>query len=101
VQDKPHVLIVDDDPDTLAAVATDVVVLDSDLGPGMRGDQFAAEYRRRAKRSPRIVVLSGVRAAYEIARGMGAAAIFPKPYDAGELVTDASHHRAKLGLSRR
>jgi len=61
VKDKPQVLIVDDDPDTLAAVATNVVVLDLDLGPGMRGDQFAAEYRRRAKRSPRIVFLSGVR----------------------------------------
>ena len=86
MKDKPQVLIVDDDPDTLAAVATNVVVLDLDLGPGMRGDQFAAEYRRRAKRSPRIVFMSGVRAAYEIACGMGAAAIFPKPYDAGELV---------------
>jgi len=79
VKDKPRVLIVEDDLDTLAAVATtlrdedefavwvardgeqalvvaaelgfaaDVVVLDLDLGPGMRGDQFAAESRRRAK----------------------------------------------------
>jgi len=115
VKSKPRVLIVEDDPDTLAAVATtlreedefavwvardgeqalqvagelgyeaDVVVLDLDLGPGMRGDQFAAEYRRRATRAARIVVLSGVRAAYEIARGMRAAAMVPKPFDADEL----------------
>ena len=68
-----RVLVVEDDPDTLAAVATtlrdadefavwvardadqalavadelgydaDVLVLDLDLGHGMRGDQFAAE----------------------------------------------------------
>ena len=109
-------LVVEDDPDTLAAVATtlrdedafavwvarngeqalevadelgfgaDVVILDLDLGSGMRGPQFATEYRRRANRSARIIVLSGLRDAYEIARGMRAAAFFPKPYDAEELV---------------
>jgi len=83
-----RVLVVEDDADTLAAVAealreefmvwvartgeqalevadelgfnADVVLVDLDLGPGMRGDEFAAEYRRRAKWPARIVVLSGV-----------------------------------------
>lgn len=107
--------MVEDDPDTLAAVATalrdefavwvartgeqalevadelgfnaDVVVIDLDLGPGMRGDQFAAEYRRRAKGPARVVVLSGVPRAHDVARVMRAAAILPKPYDVDELVT--------------
>jgi DNA-binding response OmpR family regulator len=111
---KIRVLVVEDDADTLAAVAAalreeftvwvartgeqalevadelgfdaDVVVVDLDLGPGMRGDQFAAEYRRRAKWPARIVVLSGVPAAHEIGRGIKAAAILPKPYDADELI---------------
>jgi DNA-binding response OmpR family regulator len=106
--------VVEDDADTLEAVATtlreefavwiartgeqalevaeelgfnaDVVVVDLDLGRGMTGERFASEYRRRAKRPARIVVLSGVRAAHEIARGMHAAAALPKPYDAEELV---------------
>jgi DNA-binding response OmpR family regulator len=111
-----RVLVVEDDPDTLAAVATtlrdadgiavwvarsgeqalevagelgfnaDAVILDLDLGQGMRGDQFAAEYRRRAKSPARIVVLSGVPAAHEVARRIRAAAILAKPYDADELV---------------
>ena len=109
-----RVLVVEDDPDTLAAVAAtlrdefavwvardgeqalqvadelgfnaDVVVLDLDLGPGMRGDQFAAEYARRAGRSPRVIVLSGVPRAHEVARSMHAAATLSKPYDADELV---------------
>ena len=111
---KIRVLVVEDDADTLAAVAAalreeftvwvartgeqalevaeelgfdaDVVVVDLDLGPGMRGDQFASEYRRRAKWPARIVVLSGVPAAHEIGRGIKAAAILPKPYDADELI---------------
>ena len=111
---KIRVLVVEDDADTLAAVAAalreeftvwvartgeqalevaeelgfdaDVVVVDLDLGAGMRGDQFAAEYRKRAKWPARIVVLSGVRAAHEIGRGIKAAAILPKPYDADELI---------------
>jgi DNA-binding NarL/FixJ family response regulator len=52
----------------------------------MTGERFASEYRRRAKRPARIVVLSGVRGAHDIARGMRAAAALPKPYDADELV---------------
>src|SRR5256885_12073015 len=112
--DKVRVLVVEDDADTLAAVAAalrdefavwvartgeqalevadelgfhaHVVVVDLDLGPGMRGDQFAAEYRRRAQGPTRIIVLSGVPKAYELARGIGAAAILPKPYNADELI---------------
>ena len=111
---KIRVLVVEDDADTLAAVAAalreeftvwvartgeqalevadelgfdaDVVVVDLNLGPGMRGDQFAAEYRKRAKWPARIVVLSGVPAAQEIGRGIKAAAVLPKPYDADELI---------------
>ena len=112
--DRARVLVVEDDPDTLAAVAetlrdefavwvartgeqalevadelgfhAHVVVVDLDLGPGMRGDQFATEYRRRAKGPTRIVVLSGVPRAYDVAKSMGAAAILPKPYNADELI---------------
>ena len=112
--DKVRVLVVEDDADTLAAVAAalreefavwvartgeqalevaeelgfdaDVVVVDLDLGRGMRGDQFAAEYRRRAKSPARLIVLSGVPAAHEIGRAMRAAAVLPKPYDADELI---------------
>ncbi|TMF73406.1 MAG: response regulator [Chloroflexi bacterium] len=112
--DKVRVLVVEDDADTLAAVAAalreefavwvartgeqalevadelgfdaDVVVVDLDLGRGMRGDQFAAEYRRRAKSPARLIVLSGVPAAHEIGRAMKAAAVLPKPYDADELI---------------
>jgi DNA-binding response OmpR family regulator len=108
-----RVLVVEDDPDTLAAVATalrdefavwvardaeqalevageldfnaDAVVLDLDLGSGMRGDQFAAEYRRRAGRQTPIIVVSGVPRVYDMARAMRAAATFPKPFDADEL----------------
>jgi DNA-binding response OmpR family regulator len=116
VKRKTRVLVVEDDPDTLAAVAAtlreadefavwvardgaqalevadelgfdaDVVVIDLDLGAGMRGDQFAAEYRRRARGPARIVILSGVPNAYQIGRGLAAAAIFDKPYDAEELI---------------
>jgi DNA-binding response OmpR family regulator len=111
-----RVLVVEDDPDTLAAVATtlrdeddfavwvarngeqalevsdeigfeaDVVVLDLDLGRGMNGERFATEYRRRATRAVRMIVLSGVPAAHAIARSIRAAATLPKPYDADELV---------------
>jgi DNA-binding response OmpR family regulator len=111
---KIRVLVVEDDADTLAAVAAtlreefavwvartgeqalevadelgfdaDVVVVDLDLGPGMRGDQFATAYRLRARAPARIVVVSGVPAAHQIARQIRAAAILPKPYDADELV---------------
>ena len=113
---KRRVLVVEDDPDTLAAVATtlrdeddlsvwvarsgeqalevagelgfdaDVVIIDLNLGGGMRGDQFAAEYRKLARGQPRLVVLSCVPAAQTMARQLRAAAFVPKPYDAEELV---------------
>jgi DNA-binding response OmpR family regulator len=111
-----RILVVEDDPDTLAAVATllrdedgfavwvarsgeqalevadelgfntDVVVVDLHLGDGMRGDQFVNAYRRRASTPFRLVVLSGVPAAYEIARTIRASAVIAKPYQADELV---------------
>lgn len=111
-----RILVVEDDPDTLAAVATllrdedgfavwvarngeqalevadevgfnaDLIVVDLHLGPGMRGDQFVAAYRRRSRRPFRIVVLSGVPAAFEIARAIRASAVIGKPYEADELV---------------
>jgi DNA-binding response OmpR family regulator len=113
--EKVKVLVVEDDGDTLAAVATllrdegfavwvarngeqalevadelgfnaDVVVADLHLGPGMRGDHFIGAYRRQSGRPFRLVVLSGVPAAHEIGRGIGAAAVLGKPYVADELV---------------
>src|SRR2546430_14866140 len=100
--DKVRVLVVEDDADTLAAVAAalreefavwvartgeqalevaeelgfnaDVVGIDLDLGRGMRGDQFAAEYRRRALGPARVAGLRGGPAAYQIARQIRAAA---------------------------
>lgn len=104
---RPRILVIEDDPDTLAAVATvlrdedafsvwvartgeqalevadelgfnaDLVVLDLDLGIGMRGDQFALEYRRRAGRPTPIIVISGVSEAKEVALGIRATAPFP------------------------
>jgi DNA-binding response OmpR family regulator len=115
-EERVRILVVEDDPDTLAAVATtlrdeddfavwvarngeqaiqvadelgfdaDVVIVDLDLGSGMRGDQFAAEYRRRAKREARIVVLSGVNGAYEVGRQIKAATVLAKLYKADELI---------------
>ena len=51
----------------------------------MRGDHFAAEYRRRAGRQTPIIVVSGVPRIYDMARAIRAAATFPKPFDADEL----------------
>jgi len=111
-----QILVVEDDPDTLAAVAAllrdeggfavwvarsgeqalevadelgfnaDVAIVDLHLGDGMRGDQFVNAYRRRASRPFRLVILSGVPAAYEIARTIRASAVIGKPYQADELV---------------
>jgi DNA-binding response OmpR family regulator len=110
-----RILVVEDDPDALAATATilreqegfavwvarngeqalevadelgftaDVIVVDLNLGSGMRGDQFVAAYRLRSGRPFRLIVLSGVPAAYEIARTIRAGAVIDKPYDAEEL----------------
>jgi two-component system KDP operon response regulator KdpE len=109
-----RVLFVEDDPDTLAVIAealrgdfavwvartgeqalevaeelgfdADVLVVDLNLGPGMRGDEFVAEYRRRAKRLARVLVLSGHAELRERARSIGAAAILAKPYGLDDLV---------------
>jgi HTH-type transcriptional regulator, bacterioopsin transcriptional activator and related proteins len=114
VRSRPQVLVVEDDPDTRAAVAetlseefvvstapsgeqalevadamrytADVVIVDLDLGVGMNGEQFAAAYRKRTKGRMRMIVLSGVYGAYDIARQMHAAASITKPYDADELI---------------
>lgn len=116
VKSKRRVLVVEDDPNTLAAVATtlrdeddfsvwvarsgeqalevagelgfdaDVVIIDLNVGRGMRGDQFATEYRKLARSQPRLVVLSGAPAARTIAQQLRAAAILSKPYDAADLV---------------
>ena len=110
-----RVLFVEDDPDTLAVIASalrddfavwvarngeqalevadelgfdaDVLVIDLNLGPGMRGDEFVAEYRRRAKRRVPVLVLSGDATLRERARSLGAAAILAKPYGLDDLVT--------------
>jgi len=108
-----RVLVVEDDPDTLAALGealrdeftvwvartgeqalevadelgfdADILVVDLNLGPGMRGDEFAEEYQRRAKRSARVIVLSGRPDLRELARSIEPAAILAKPYDIDDL----------------
>ena len=112
---RQRVLVVEDDADTLAALGealrddfavwvartgeqalevadelefdADVMVVDLNLGPGIRGDEFVTEYRRRAKRPPRVIVLSGDATLRELARSIGAAAILAKPYDLDDLAT--------------
>ena len=115
VQQRPRVLLVEDDPDTLAATATtlretddlevwvarsgeqalevaeelgfnaDVVVVDLNLGPGMSGERFVAVYREHAVKPPKVIVLSGIPGVYDVARRMGAATTLPKPYDHDDL----------------
>jgi DNA-binding response OmpR family regulator len=60
--------------------------MDLQLGRGIRGDEFAAEYRRRAKGPVRIVVVSGLDNAEALARSVGADATLAKPYDLDELI---------------
>jgi DNA-binding response OmpR family regulator len=111
-----RILVVEDDPDALFSVATvlrdeegfavwiardgaqafevaeelgfaaDVLVVDLNLGPGMRGEQFVAAYRQRATRPVQVIVLSGVRGAHEIARLIRAAAVVGKPFEGADLV---------------
>ena len=125
-----RILVIEDDPDTLAAVATllrdeegfavwvarsgeqalevadelgfnaDLIVVDLHLGPGMRGDQFVAAYRRRSRGPFRLIVLSGVPAAYEIARTIRASAVISKPYEADELVRTIRILAANGGASQ-
>ena len=47
-----------------------MVVIDMNLGPRMAGERFVADTRRREVRPARVVVLSGVRRVYEVARAM-------------------------------
>jgi DNA-binding response OmpR family regulator len=125
-----RILVIEDDPDTLAAVATllrdeegfavwvarsgeqalevadelgfnaDLIVVDLHLGSGMRGDQFVAAYRRRSRGTFRLIVLSGVPAAYEIARTIRASAVIGKPYEAEELVRTIRILAANGGASQ-
>ena len=111
---RSRVIFVEDDGDTLAVLAAamreefavwvarngeqglevadelgfdaDVIVVDLGLGEGMRGDQFVAEYRRRARRQVPVIVVSGAPRAYEIGRTMRAAAILMKPFDLDDLL---------------
>jgi hypothetical protein len=52
----------------------------------MRGDQFVAAYRRRSRGPFRLVVLSGVPAAYQIVRTIRPSAVIGKPCEGDELV---------------
>src|SRR5436190_23253001 len=102
-KNRPRVLLVEDDEDTLALFASalreecqvwvardgrhamevaeelgwdaDALVVDLALGRGPRGDQFVAYWRTRAKRSTPVIVVSGAPRAFEIARTMQAAAV--------------------------
>ena len=112
--DRARVLLVEDDPATLEALATalreefavwvardgthalevaqeldwnaDVLVVDLALGEGPRGDQFVAYYRTRASRDVPVIVVSGAPRAYEIARAMRTATMLFKPLGIDELV---------------
>jgi len=111
-----RILVVEDDPDVLAAIAAilrdedgfavwvardgeqamevadelgfdaDVLVVDLNLGPGMRGDQLVREYRLKSRRPFRLVVVSGTPATHSIGRKLRASAIIEKPYEADQLV---------------
>jgi DNA-binding response OmpR family regulator len=110
---RTRVLVVEDDPDTLEAIAEalrdefdvslarsgedalelaarrafDVLVVDLDLGLGIGGAEFAGEYRRRANGPTPIIVVSGLTGAAELALPLDPAAVLAKPYDVDELVT--------------
>src|SRR5512146_1539705 len=83
------VVMAESGEDALAAADRtefDAVVVDLALGEGrMRGDQFVSEYRQRVEHDVPVIVVSGVPLAYELARGMRAAAHLPKPIDMDEL----------------
>src|SRR5437899_9293515 len=52
----------------------------------MRGDQLARRVPAPGEAAWRIVVLSGVPRAHELARAIRAAATFPKPFNGDELI---------------
>jgi DNA-binding response OmpR family regulator len=134
VPEPIRILVIEDDPDSLSAIASilrdedgfavwvarngeqalevadelgfnaDVLVVDLDLGRGMRGDQFVAAYRYKAARPFRLIVVSGVPIAREIGKSIRASAVLEKPCDANELIrtirvlaTDSDENRRAAG----
>ena len=111
---RPRVLLVEDDPETLKALAAvlreefavwvardgthalevaqeldwdaDVLVVDLALGEGPRGDQFVAYYRTREKHRAAVIVISGAPRAHELARAIRPSAILFKPLDVNDLM---------------
>jgi CheY-like chemotaxis protein len=108
----PRVLIVDDDPDTRDLVGSaladagydtrtvanggqalvesdrwhpNVIVLDL-MMPGMDGRAFIEAYRHFPERSARIIALSGLPRASQLARELGCDIGLSKPFDLQELV---------------
>src|SRR6185503_20239948 len=107
--DRPTVLLVEDDSDTLETFATvlreefrvfvarsgahalavaeelgwdaDIIVVDLNLGDGLRGEQFVERYRERTKYRTPVIVVSGAPRAYERARGIRPQAVLDKPVD--------------------
>lgn len=66
-------------------VAPDLILLDLSM-PIMDGWSFVAQYRRMAKESARVVLLTANPQAQEIARTLGADGYITKPFDVDELV---------------
>ncbi|MGE3961900.1 MAG: response regulator transcription factor [Dehalococcoidia bacterium] len=71
--------------DALAEHAPDLVLLDL-MMPHMDGATFAREMERRFRQTP-IVVLSGSRDIFDIARDLGAAGAILKPFDIDDFVS--------------
>lgn len=67
-------------------IAPDLILLDLTM-PIMDGWSFVSQYRRTAKESARIVLLTANAHAAEIARTLGADGYITKPFDVDDLVT--------------
>ena len=66
-------------------ISPDLILLDLSM-PIMDGWSFVAQYRRMAKESARVVLLTANPQAQEIARTLGADGYITKPFDVDELV---------------
>jgi CheY-like chemotaxis protein len=66
-------------------IAPDLILLDLSM-PIMDGWSFVAQYRRMAKRSARIVLLTGNASAPDIARTLEADGYVTKPFSADDLI---------------
>ena len=66
-------------------IAPDLILLDLTM-PIMDGWSFVSQYRRGAKESARIVLLTANAHAAEIARTLGADGYITKPFDVDDLV---------------